>query len=148
MGGAAGHLTRLAQGGLSRFILPASPAHPGGRDADFLFVYYYAPGVHVITADGKVRMLKTEGLTSEDLGKILQIGGCAEDTLGHRVLFDDCERRLNWPNIAALAVWVLSVGMLLTKAVRSRKALSGSAAAIIALATCPTSTAGPLASTE
>ena len=46
-----------------------APAHPGGRDAHFLFIYYYAPGVHVITADGKVRMLNTEGLTSEDLGK-------------------------------------------------------------------------------
>jgi hypothetical protein len=29
--------------------------------------------------------------------------------------------RTNWPNIAALAVWLLSVGMLLTYAVRSRK---------------------------
>ena len=31
------------------------------------------------------------------------------------------EQRLNWPNIAALAVWLLSVGTLLTYAVRSRK---------------------------
>ena len=30
----------------------------------------------------------------------------------------------NWPNIAALAVWLVSVGTLLTNAVRSRKALS------------------------
>ena len=30
-------------------------------------------------------------------------------------------RHLNWPNIAALAVWLLSVGTLLTRAVRSRK---------------------------
>jgi hypothetical protein len=27
----------------------------------------------------------------------------------------------NWPNIAALALWLLSVGTLLTCAVRSRK---------------------------
>jgi hypothetical protein len=33
----------------------------------------------------------------------------------------DSHRRLNWPNIAALAVWLLSVGLLLTRAVRSRK---------------------------
>ncbi len=32
--------------------------------------------------------------------------------------------RLNWPNIAALAAWMLSVGVLLTHAVRSRKVLS------------------------
>jgi hypothetical protein len=31
--------------------------------------------------------------------------------------------RPNWPNIAALAVWLLSVGTLLTHAVRSRKVL-------------------------
>ena len=31
------------------------------------------------------------------------------------------ERHLNWPNIAALAVWLLSVGTLLTCAVRGRK---------------------------
>ena len=31
---------------------------------------------------------------------------------------------LYWPNIAALAVWLLSVGTLLTHAVRSRKTLS------------------------
>ena len=28
---------------------------------------------------------------------------------------------VNWPNIAALAVWLLSVGTLLTRAVRSRR---------------------------
>ena len=31
------------------------------------------------------------------------------------------ERRVNWPNIAALAVWLASVGTLLVGAVRSRK---------------------------
>jgi len=30
----------------------------------------------------------------------------------------------NWPNIATLAVWLLSVGTLLTHAVRSRKTVS------------------------
>jgi hypothetical protein len=33
----------------------------------------------------------------------------------------DVTSRLNWPNIAALAVWLVSVGLLLTRAVRSRK---------------------------
>ena len=32
--------------------------------------------------------------------------------------------QLNWPNIATLAVWLLSVGTLLTHAVRSRKILA------------------------
>ncbi len=38
------------------------------------------------------------------------------------------EPGLNWPNIAALAVWLLSVGTLLTGAVRGRKGLSSRAA--------------------
>jgi hypothetical protein len=43
----------------------------------------------------------------------------------HRVALDEEERRLNWPNIAALAVWLLSVGTLLVGAVRSRKSVAG-----------------------
>jgi len=39
----------------------------------------------------------------------------------------DVHRRPNWPNIAALAVWLLSVGTLLYDAVRSRKRLSEAA---------------------
>jgi hypothetical protein len=35
---------------------------------------------------------------------------------------DGPDRRLNWPNIAALAVWLLSLGALLVGAVRGRKA--------------------------
>ncbi len=35
------------------------------------------------------------------------------------------ERRVNWPNLAALAVWLASVGTLLTLAVRSRKPVVG-----------------------
>jgi CDP-diglyceride synthetase len=34
---------------------------------------------------------------------------------------DGPERRFNWPNIAALAVWLASVGTLLVGAVRGRK---------------------------
>jgi hypothetical protein len=36
------------------------------------------------------------------------------------------DRRLNWPNIAALAVWLLSVGTLLTFAERSRNKAASS----------------------
>ena len=50
---------------------------------------------------------------------MLQIGGFKEGEFGDPV------RRLNWPNIASLAVWLLSVGTLLTHAVRSRKVRSG-----------------------
>jgi hypothetical protein len=53
----------------------------------------------------------------EDLQKLFQIGGFDDEELG------DPPRHLNWPNIAALAVWLLSVGTLLTRAVRTRKTL-------------------------
>jgi hypothetical protein len=43
------------------------------------------------------------------------IRGCKEEDMR------DPDGRLNWPNIAALAVWLLSVAALLTRAVRSRK---------------------------
>ena len=98
--------------------------HRGGRqDKFFFFSYYYAPGVHVLMADASVRMLKTDGLSSEELRRILQIGGCKEGETGSRVIYNDCETSPNWPNIAALVVWLLSVGTLLTHAVRSRKRL-------------------------
>jgi len=98
--------------------------HPGGRYDDLFFTYYYPPGIHVLMADGNVRVLKTDGLSNEDLRKILQVGGCKEGVIGSRVLFDDSECRVNLPNIAALAVWLLSVSTLLTHAIRSRKVLS------------------------
>jgi hypothetical protein len=99
-----------------------APVHPGGRREDLFFTYYDVPGIHVAMADGSVRVLNTEGLSNDDLRKILQVGGCKAGEIGSRVLFDDCERRPNWPNIAALAVWLLSVGTLLVGAVRGRKA--------------------------
>ena len=45
----------------------------------------------------------------------LLVGGFKEQAIGDPV------RHLNWPNIAALAVWLLSVGTLLTCAVRGRQ---------------------------
>ena len=56
--------------------------------------------------------------SNEDLRKLLQIGGYTR-----KMRFEEAcgSEHLNWPNIAALAVWLLSVGTLLTHAVRSRK---------------------------
>jgi hypothetical protein len=95
--------------------------HPGGKHEEFFYIYDYGAGVHVAMADGSVRVLKTAGLSNADLWKILQIGACKEGEIGARVLVDDYERYPNWPNIAALAVWLFSVGTLLVLAVRSRK---------------------------
>jgi hypothetical protein len=87
---------------------------------DFFTIHHRDAGVNVAMDDGSVRFLRTGGLTREELWKKLQIGGCREEDFGPDVNSAE-SRRLNWPNIAALAVWLLSVGMLLTHAVRNRK---------------------------
>ena len=61
--------------------------------------------------------LRLGNRSPDDLRKLLQIGGFKEEEIWRLR-----QRQLNWPNIAALAVWLLSVGTLLTQAVRSRKA--------------------------
>jgi hypothetical protein len=95
---------------------------PCGYPDDFFFRYDRGSGVHVVMGDGQVRFLRTDNLTPEDLQSILQIGGCGEGKIGSRAFTtDDSGRRLNWPNIAALAVWLLSVSTMLTLAVRSRR---------------------------
>ncbi len=95
----------------------ALPSDHGLRE-EFFFTYDHAAGVHVAMADGSVRSLRIGNRSPEELRKLLQVGGFKEEEFG------DPERRLNWPNIAALTVWLLSVGTLLTHAVRSRKSLS------------------------
>jgi len=79
----------------------------------------------VAMADGSVHYLPPSSLSTENLRKILQIGGYKGGATGSGDLVYDEGRRLNWPNIAALAVWVLSVGALLFRAVRSRKTRQG-----------------------
>ena len=80
---------------------------------------------NVAMGDGAVSYLPPGGLSIENLRNILQVGGCRwDDPRFEAELQYDEHRRLNWPNIAALAVWLLSVGTLLTRAVRSRKTLS------------------------
>ena len=95
-----------------------------GRREEFFFTYDYVSGVNVAMADGSVRFLRTGNRSPEELRRILQIGGFTEEEIGNQGDFYGGRLRLNWPNIAALAVWLLSVGVLLTHAVRSRKPLS------------------------
>ncbi len=86
-----------------------------GRRKEFFFTYDYGSGVNVAMADGSVHFLRIGNRSPDDLRKLLQIGGFKDEETG------DPARHPNWPNIAALAVWLLSVGTLLTCAVRSRK---------------------------
>ncbi len=94
-----------------------------GQRKEFFFIYDHVAGVHVAMADGSIRFLRIGNRSPEDLLKVLQIGGYKEkDSGSYGDLYGET-RRLNWPNIAALAVWLISVGTLLTHAVRSRKVL-------------------------
>jgi hypothetical protein len=88
-----------------------------GRREEFFFTYDHAAEVHVAMADGSVRSLRIGNRSPDDLRKLLQIGGFTDKES------EETGRHLNWPNIAALAVWLLSVGTLLTHAIRSRKVL-------------------------
>ena len=75
-------------------------------------------------ADGSVQRLWTAGRSSEDLRKVLQIGAYTKEEIGSHADSYGEERHLNWPNIAALAVWLFSVGTLLVGAGRGRKVVS------------------------
>ena len=92
------------------------PSNNHGRREEFLVTYDYGSGVNVAMADGSVGCLRLGSRSLEELQKLLQIGGFKEEEI------DEPEMRLNWPNIAALAVWLASVGTLLVGAVRGRKA--------------------------
>jgi hypothetical protein len=89
-------------------------------DDDFFFIYD-RPGAHVATADGCVHYLPPSSLSTENLKKILRVGGYREEENRFNSSLDKEGRRLNWPNIAALAVWLLSVGALVYRAVRHRR---------------------------
>ena len=87
------------------------------RYEEFLFTYEHVPRICVVMADGSTQVLRVGNRSAEDLRKVLEIGGYKEDGEDNY----GPVRRPHWPNIAALAVWLLSVGTLLTHAVRSRK---------------------------
>ena len=89
---------------------------------EFFFISDHGFGANVAMADGCVRSLAPGNLSTENLRKILQIGGYREEEAFSNGGYYREQRRLNWPNIIALAVWLVSVGMLLFVAVRGRTA--------------------------
>jgi type II secretory pathway pseudopilin PulG len=92
------------------------------QEDDFFFIYDRYCGAYVALADGGVRYLPPSSLSPEHLRKLLEVGGFREEEASPSVTTYNGGRRLNWPNIAALAVWLFSVGALLYRAVRSRNA--------------------------
>ena len=81
---------------------------------------HHVARVNVAMADGSVRCLKKDSFSMDVLTKILQIGGCTDEAVpSQEKLYPE---PAIWPNIAALAVCLISVGTLLIGAVRGRKA--------------------------
>ena len=102
--------------------LTVSSHHCGHRE-EFFFTYDNRSGANVAMADGRVAYLSPGALSAKNLRKILQVGAYTEEEVSaNEAMHTDWH--WNWPNIAALAVWLLSVGILLTRAVRSRRPLS------------------------
>jgi hypothetical protein len=87
----------------------ASAHNPGGWE-NFFFTYDYGSFVNVVTTDGDEHFLRVENRSADDLRNLLQLGRFQEAP----------DRRANWPNIAALLVWLLSAGTLLVGAVAHR----------------------------
>jgi hypothetical protein len=98
-----------------------TPSSNHGRHSDFFFNYDDVPCASAAMADGSVRFLPPGSLSPERLPKLLEIGGCKQSDLDVIASSYEAHRRPNWRNIAALAVWLISVAALLTRAVRSRR---------------------------
>jgi hypothetical protein len=90
-----------------------------GPKSDFFSVNDGANGAYAIMADGSIRYLRASSLTPERLPALLQIGGCKEGKIAPGAELYKYGWHSNWPNIAALTVWVVSVAVLLIWAVRS-----------------------------
>ncbi|MHB1036282.1 MAG: DUF1559 family PulG-like putative transporter [Pirellulales bacterium] len=114
-------LESLGAAGTGTSALTVSSMH--GLGSGFFYIDERRSGATVAMADGGVRYLPPASLSIERQRKMLQLGAFREEEVDDSDAFYEGRIRPNWPNIAALAVWLLSVGALLTRAVRSRKPL-------------------------
>jgi prepilin-type processing-associated H-X9-DG protein len=85
-------------------------------DSEF-FNYNPPSGANVALADGSVKFLPGDLLASSKFPDMLKVGGFRE-----AYIEANCGggRRIHWPNCLALAVWAVSSGWLLIRAVPSR----------------------------
>ena len=97
-----------------------------GHSSDFFFMYDRSVGVNVAMADDSVWHVPSGALSAADLQRMLSVGGCEPSVFEHYADGELVSQRPNWPNIAALAIWLLSVGTLLVGTVRGRNAAAKS----------------------
>ncbi len=100
-------LEALAAGGSGSSALSPSSFH--SNPSDYFSVCEPSPGANAAMADGSVHYLPPGSLSAKYLPKLLQCGGYNEDEVNAHSTYYEAKRLPNWPNIAALVVWVLSV---------------------------------------
>ena len=101
----------------------ASSKH--GYHHTFFYDYGSCAGINVAMADGSVRFLGSACLAPEVLCDVLRVGGCTEAAIERSFSSHPAVTvRTNWTNCSAFAVWLASVGLLMYRAVRSRKKAS------------------------
>jgi hypothetical protein len=111
-------LESLAASGSNSSALTPSSYH--SDPSDFFTVCEPSPGANVAMADSFTDYLPPGSLAAKHLPELLQMGGYDREKIDLHVANYEFRRRPNWPNIAALAVWLVSVAALLVRAVRSR----------------------------
>lgn len=105
-------------------VVTASSRH--GDYNGFFYSQRHSGGIHVACADGHTEYFPPGGLEPSLLSKCLQIGGFDDaasdeiDASTYRPPSGDDRPHINWTNCLALLVWLISVGLLMRRAVRNR----------------------------
>jgi prepilin-type processing-associated H-X9-DG protein len=112
-------------------VVTASSRH--GDYNGFFYSERHFGGINIVFADGHIQFLPPGGLEPSLLSRCFQIGGFNDatsdeiDASSYCPSFGDDRPHVNWTNCLALLVWLVSVGLLLRRAVRNRKADHGPA---------------------
>jgi prepilin-type processing-associated H-X9-DG protein len=118
----------LKSASLGSPIVPASSGH--GDYRGFFYSQRHFSGVNVTFADGHGQFLPPGALSPNLLPKLLKIGGVTDATYDEAAASDYCppswddKPHINWTNCLALLVWLVSVGLLLLRAIQNRKPLA------------------------
>jgi len=95
--------------------------HAQRYDGFFFYHDTVVYGANVAFADGSVQFLPAGALTAGNLRDLLQVGGFSEDDGEYDLdSWTEGQGGVHWDNCIALAIWLVSVGLLLYRAVRSR----------------------------
>ena len=88
------------------------------------FIYQDTPAANVALVDGSARYMLFGQMPAKRLKRLFTVGGIREEDFDS---WNNEQLRFNWRNCVALAVWLVAVGLLLHRAVRSRPGRPGPA---------------------